>query len=368
VRCDIKNWSQSIETVLRAEYKMVRFISINAGRHPRIPWLVSSIIERFCKVLLRFGVRNARVVSLSISKRSYLISSKLGKMGGNYDIVIGHNLGSLFPLYRYCHKNGIKGAFDLEDLHYGEIENSFFRDSILSLFKVTFPSLQYISFASPLYQHALRSEKLLENISCVDILNCFKSEEFAVPDTKMTDRIKLFWFSQNINEGRGLESIIDLMDQFSTEYELHLLGNLDPEFGANYISGKLNVFVHNSLPQSELHKIVGKFDVGLALEDSSRDENKDLCISNKLFAYYQAGLFILASSTSGHKLFIEKVPESGLIVSAGQLKATLKELLRRKSEIQMGKQVRKENATRFSWEKEKRKLSTIWRELLNFQN
>ena len=48
-----------------------------------------------------------------------------------------------------------------------------------------------------------------------------------------SEPLKLFWFSQTIGEGRGLEKFIQLLYSVKTKLELHLLGNVSPAYKAN---------------------------------------------------------------------------------------------------------------------------------------
>jgi hypothetical protein len=71
-----------------------------------------------------------------------------------------------------------------------------------------------------------------------------------------------------------------------------------------------------TIPQAGLNKYICSFDIGLAIEQKTSDFNRDICLTNKIFAYSQAGLYILATNTSAQKLFMEE--HAGLGVVSGQ--------------------------------------------------
>ena len=106
--------------------------------------------------------------------------------------------------------------------------------------------------------------------------------------------MKFVWFSQQIDKGRGLELILPVLDQFRDQIELHLIGNPKKQFEEEFLEERKFIFLHNTMPQSELHIILSEYDVGLALEPG-KDLNNKLAISNKIFAYAQAGLHVLAT-------------------------------------------------------------------------
>ena len=109
--------------------------------------------------------------------------------------------------------------------------------------------------------------------------------------------LRLVWFSQNISAGRGLEYILPPLKKFVGTIELHLFGNLDGAFYEAHLKPMKNVFIHEPLPQKKLHNNLSNYDVGLALEIAT-DRNRDICLTNKLLAYFQAGLFVFASDTA----------------------------------------------------------------------
>ena len=211
--------------------------------------------------------------------------------------------------------------------------------------------------------------KLLFIIDIFTVNNCFSGFEFVSPkERKEDDKLKFVWFSQNISAGRGLELVLPLLSRFSDEVSLTLIGNADPKFYDVVVSKYLSfVTIIPPLPQIELHQKLSKFDVGLAIEDGTIDLNRDICLTNKIFGYFQAGLFILATDTSGQKKFILDNPEFGIIFSFKKqdFVEKLRNLLENKDEILAGREARFLKAEKASWENESAKLTDIWDKILN---
>lgn len=362
---NLDNWSSDFESELRKQYDGVSFYSINAGRKPFSAWLFSSIFEKISRSLCSIKILNGWINAYSVSKRSLLIQLKLGKIKTSYDLIVGHNIGALFPALKFAKKVKAFCAFDMEDYHQGEIENEQFSINISALVKTTFPHLEYISFASPLFIEQLNKDFDISNINKLSILNCFKENEFKSPLVSNSDKLHLFWFSQNISEGRGIESIIDVLDSLSDKVTLHLLGNLTLSFEENVLKNKKFIKLHKSTSQTDLHEYMNQFDIGLSLEDATRDINRDLCISNKMVAYYQAGLFILATDTKGQRFFLDQFPDAGKIIDKNLLYQQLLELYNDKDQIRTEKKNRFNTAKKISWEKESVKLEDMWSKILN---
>jgi glycosyltransferase involved in cell wall biosynthesis len=119
--------------------------------------------------------------------------------------------------------------------------------------------------------------------------------------------LRFFWFSQTIGQGRGIELIIDALNDFDKPFELHLLGKgidsfvMDCEHKAQFKKGKL--IFHTPIPPDEIFGFCSHFDIGLCLE-KHQPLNRNICLTNKVFTYLQAGLAVIASDTRAQKAFL----------------------------------------------------------------
>lgn len=133
---------------------------------------------------------------------------------------------------------------------------------------------------------------------------------------------RLFWFSQTIGPGRGLEeffagwqlcrqpSEVVLLGAIAPGYEAVLLGSLPPDRRAR-------VRMRPLVPPAALPDAIAGHDLGLALEQSFI-VNRDLTITNKILQYLNAGLAIVASNTAGQREVLAAGPAAGRIVSLDQ--------------------------------------------------
>ncbi|MDP4271966.1 MAG: hypothetical protein Q8909_17870, partial [Bacteroidota bacterium] len=191
------------------------------------------------------------------------------------------------------------------------------------------------------------------------INNSFKQSEFITPPIKASgEKLKLVWFSQVISPGRGLELILPLLRKFEVQLSLTLFGYLSAENKIWLDSFKAPVKVEAPLSQTELHNRISEFDVGLALELSNTDFNRQLCLTNKIYAYAQAGLYILATDTPAQKQFINDNSNRGCVISQDKQSVyeVLNSLITNKQTIRESSIERYREAYQISWEKD----SQIW--------
>lgn len=369
------NWSAEIEKKHIEELQgKVQLHYINAGRKPFLPWLYSSVLEHGLRNTYSIWPKTSKIDAYASNKRSILLAQWLRKNKPKADLIIAHTLGTLFPVFQYATDEGKPFAFDVEDYHPGEVITNNEQDEKnrrINLLKKILPSAEYVSCASPLIEQKIRNSILdgTADANVFTVNNCFSGLEFASPkEGKKDDKLKLVWFSQNISAGRGLELVLPLLSRFSEQVSLTLIGNSDPDFYDAVVSKYVSfVRVLPPLPQADLHQKLSEFDVGLAIEDVNADENRNICLTNKIWSYFQAGLFILATDTSGQKKFILDNPEFGAIFSFEQqdFVEKLGFLLENKGEILAGREARFLKTEKASWEHESEKLNVVWDKILN---
>ena len=148
--------------------------------------------------------------------------------------------------------------------------------------------------------------------------NVFPLAERDLMDGKYLDRNDLsmpsmHWYSQTIGPGRGLEFLIDSLNDVKTPLQLHLRGNLFGNFKDQLLdrfptqSGH-KIYFHKLVPHKELLSRIAEHDIGLATEEYT-PESRNLTITNKVLQYMLAGIAVLASDTSGQKEVANEAPD-----------------------------------------------------------
>lgn len=171
------------------------------------------------------------------------------------------------------------------------------------------------------------------------IYNTFPWAEREQIDRQKRDRknlklSSLHWFSQTIGPGRGLETLFQALPYLHVPVEIHLRGNY-PESARQWLEllvtseWRDRVFVHPTVPNSELLSRIAEHDIGLALE-IPYCFNKQFTTSNKLFQYLQAGLAVIATDTAGQQEILSQQPAIGRLIPSQNpvaLAQALKDLL-----------------------------------------
>ncbi|NOZ34232.1 MAG: glycosyltransferase family 4 protein [Chlorobi bacterium] len=363
------NWSDKIDEKIIKNIE-ANFNYISTTRKPFFKWFIGSVTERLYKKLYLLRKKNLKINAYAHSKRTLLLNNYLQKNYKKYDLIIAHTLPTLYPAYKFANRTNTKFTFDIEDYHPGEIvptdtENEPARR--IFLMKNILPEASFITYASPLI--GKYSLKLLNNYPENKhnlINNCFSQTEFKFAENN-SDKIKFVWFSQNISPGRGLELVIPALEKFKNKIELHLIGNLYADFNDNFLS-KYSDFIkfHKPLSQKELNLKLAEFDIGLAVEISAVDLNKKIALSNKIFAYTQSGLYVLATDTPAQINFIQEHKNIGLISEQNieSFANSIEKIINNISQIRKNKKSRFNYAQKLSWEKESEKILEIWNEIL----
>ena len=120
------------------------------------------------------------------------------------------------------------------------------------------------------------------------------------------------------------------------------------------------------LSQDALHKHLNYYDVGLAIEVVN-DLNRDLCLTNKLFAYLQSGLFVLASQTRAQRDFLLSFEKCGICTELSKeiFASNLQELWDNRDKIRNGRRDRMAYSEPLSWENNALKILDLWNQTIH---
>ncbi len=228
------------------------------------------------------------------------------------DLYIGHNLGALPAVVEAARFNKGKAGFDAEDFHSGMgFENDVY--SVDNKLAEDFEGMylnkcDYITTAS--YRISQEYSKKYKLDTPETILNVFplslRPPKFR--EHQKNQPLKLFWFSQTIGQGRGLEDIVEALGVLNKpDIEFHLLGNCSDEYKKSLLElcknnnlSPIKLIFHSPIEPNEIIKFASNFDIGLALEPG-RDFNNSIALSNKIFTYFLAGNAIIATNTKGQE-------------------------------------------------------------------
>lgn len=363
IQFTLGNWSDNITNELKKGFEDILFIDLSATRKPFFQWVLSSMIS---KVLNLFSAKILENIFLSaaINKRSLLLLKKLKTIDKSYDWVIAHNPGAFYPAAYFAKFNNSKLGIDVEDFHPGETNNRGTQRKLKKLVSQTLPNSNYCSFASPLIE--LHTRDLLPNLKSNNLIliNAFERKDFVLQLSRnYLEPLQLVWFSQNIDEGRGLEIFIPMINRLNDKINLHLIGQLSSTFNEKYLQNKNGIFIHPPMSQLELHRFLSFCDIGLAI-DIPNNLNRQLALTNKIIAYVQAGLFILATPTPAHQLFLDEIESGHRVIDYNSISilTCINQLIEEKAIIRADRPERFHNGRNYDWELYSDKLLSIWRQ------
>lgn len=276
-------------------------------------------------------------------------------------------------------KKGFACTVDIEDWYSRDLLPSAQKDRPIALLRrLEKFALQNAKVAFTTSQ-ALAAALAAENDSPLPIVlfNAFEWSGRAKMDGQIRDRKNqdvpsLYWFSQTIGPGRGLEELIDAVKLIDYEFELHIRGDGSDAYKQLLLSGlsvekRARICFHATTDPDALLSRIAEHDIGLALEQNV-PASRDLTITNKVFQYLQAGCAVVASRTAGQQEARDCFPDAISLteLTPRAIANTLVGLMTDPGRLEKEKANALEVArTSASWEVAARKLVDVYHGALN---
>lgn len=350
------DWSYELTKKIESSFPKVKFYTLDY-RYKNFKQILFKLIHLFAIQLNFFFPNNLFIQALALNNKSFKLKFLTKKLSAknNYDRIIAHNIGTFYPAYICLKKYAVDLQIDIEDYHPGE--KTYFNHSReinnrMAIMQKVFNHALSVTYASKgIYLKCKESFKIPPSQTHEVILNSFFSSDFEYISLPSSKSINCVWYSQHISHGRGLEYIFEAAQKLDN-ITFHLIGNKNESYLSHFNIPK-NIIFHAPMEQKELHQFLCTMDIGLALEDIKSDENRNICLTNKIISYAQAGLYIFATKTFGQNDFLNTLTyNAGEIIS----KDLLYSLSNFNHSILDEKSKRKEKAKSFSWEHESEKL------------
>ncbi|WP_263840183.1 glycosyltransferase [Salinibacter sp.] len=297
------------------------------------------------------------------------------------DLFIAHYLPAVPAALRAAERHGAKVGFDAEDFHRGQFhdgEQDTPKARRTRWFEETYlPQCDYVTAASPGIAAAYADELGIKEPTT--ILNVFPRSERSgrTPPNELREEhpgsgISLYWYSQTIGPGRGLEMVVRAMgrirgrDDDTPRVTLSLRGGWADGYESTLRSLAHSVGLEDTqirhlarTPPDQLIERAAQHDIGLALEQPN-SRNHDICVSNKILSYLLSGLPIMATDTRGQQYVHQQVPEAVQVCPINDAAALAERLLvwihdseaRRRAK----RAANRASESRFNWGEEKKRL------------
>jgi hypothetical protein len=288
-----------------------KLIPVRFGRReaPFSVHLRQRLIQIISSKAYQFGV-NLNKVAIAAHSPAALDLIKATRQAPRADLYIGHYPSGLAAAAIAAAEHNSKYAFDAEDFHLGDLPDVPTHDTKRSIIRRIendyVHGSAYVTAAAPLIADAYVDAY---NISRpTPILNVFpKSNAPSSPTSKGSTAPgpSLYWFSQTIGPGRGLETAIRGIALAKTKPHLYLRGAISSlykrqleEIAAEFDARK-RLHILPPSPPDDMERIASTYDVGLAGEIADTRNHK-FALANKIFSYISAGIPCLASNIPSH--------------------------------------------------------------------
>lgn len=332
VWCPIAKWADYFDEKLFTQHPEIKWV--RAGYHYQkqpIGYWFARMRQKIWKIVYRFfGNRfDAAIKSL------VLYSQELSKaaLKEQADLFIGHNLGSLPAIVKASIKYNTKAIFDFEDFHRGEFQQFSVQSIMTSEVENKYiPIATSLTTASPAITDAYDSIFIDKPINTIN--NVFPLSYAVDKLVELSQKpLKLFWFSQYVGKKRGLENILQAMSAFNEdEISITLLGTCSTEMKSYF--GDLASSLHLSqgqllfmdpVEEKDIVAISSKHHIGVASE-LGHIQNRELCLTNKLFMYLLAGNALIVTNTKSQKDFLNENNNIGLLYDQASIDSLVKSL------------------------------------------
>jgi glycosyltransferase involved in cell wall biosynthesis len=231
------------------------------------------------------------------------------------DLYIAHYVAALPAAARAAERHCAIFAFDAEDFHLGDLpdlpEHKLEKKIIQTIEGRYLSQAAYVTAAAPMIAEAYVATYGITLPKTV--LNVFPRQNGAsAPSVKGTVQPgpSLYWFSQTIGSGRGLEVAIEAISRARSKPHLYLRGAANPAYrealsdiASEAGVGKRLHFLAPAAPE-ELERLGAVYDLGFVGE-TPQTANRKIALTNKLFSYVLGGLPILASDIPAHREILE---------------------------------------------------------------
>ena len=267
------------------------------------------------------------------------------------DLVYGGTTGALAAIAEGAGRIGALYGLDLEDFHSAEIAgaDAHLKSALVRrIEEAVMPNAAFLTTSSEYIAEAYHQQYGLKPSV---FHNTFPLPARPPDYTRVNpEKLRVYWFSQTIGPGRGIEDAVVALGQAGVPAELALRGrdrdgHLDRlKRLAAARAPRLEVHHQHPAPPDAMVDLARGYDVGLALERMV-PLNRALCMSNKAFTYLLAGVAVILSDTPGQHAFGREVGCAAALVPPGDVDALATAFLRWANNPSM-----LEGAKRAAWE------------------
>ena len=244
------------------------------------------------------------------------------------DLYIAHYPSALPAAARAAAQANARFAFDAEDFHTGDLPDApqyaIEARVIATIERSHLPAAVHVTAASPGIADAYAQAYGIIRPSVV--LNTFPKEQ--APDSPAHDATppSVYWFSQTLGPGRGLETLLEAAAQSRSKPHVHLRGAPSAGYTETLtalasdlgIADRLHLL--DPIEPDLLERAAADHAIGYVGE-LAETRNRQIALTNKLFSYLSSGLAVIASDIPAHRAIAPDLGNTIRLFPAGDAAA-----------------------------------------------
>lgn len=242
-----------------------------------------------------------------------------------FDFVCGGSVGGLAVVEEIARRGHVPFAVDLEDLHTAE---SVAPDAPLHhglarrVLQRVLPRAAFVTTSTECMAAKYREEF---GVTPTVVHNVFPLPARPPVFERAPGPLRLYWFSQTIGAGRGIEQMISAVAHAAVPAQITLRGAGASDYIANLRAiatsvANLDLRVEAPADPDRMVDLCGGHDVGFSAE-VERVENRRICLTNKVFTYLLAGMPVALNDTPAQRHLAQQLGDAAFLYPAGDLRS-----------------------------------------------
>jgi hypothetical protein len=236
------------------------------------------------------------------------------------DFIYGGTTGALAAVAEAAGRLAVPYAIDLEDFHSGEeggADSSFAHRLAEQVERGVLANAAFLTAGSPMIADAYAATYGVRPRTIHNTFSIRFGSNAGGPRP-----LRLYWVSQTLGLGRGLEEVIEAVGRAGIPAELHVRASaVETSLTAmrsfqQAVAPALMLVHHEPASPDEMVRLADGYDLGLSCEVPAV-LNRRLCLGNKIFTYLAAGLPVVLSGTPAQARFAATIGPAGLVYEPG---------------------------------------------------
>jgi glycosyltransferase involved in cell wall biosynthesis len=286
-------------------------------------------------------LRSARAAAHAIGTTSLALAARaLGRVHDELvaaigeepaDFIYGGTTGALAATAAAAARMRVPYGVDFEDFHSGDQggeEAELLHHLAETIEKTVIAGAAVVTASSPMIAESYASKYGRRPLT---VHNTFSLQ--AAGSSAPNGSLRLYWFSQTLGPGRGLEDVVRAVGQSGIDAQLSLRARAIPEYAsslttlANAVAPSLSIVYEAPGPPDDMVELARPFDIGLSCEQPEVPNHR-WCLGNKIFTYLAAGVPVLLTSTPAQAALAQDLGQAAFVYQPGDVEGLSEQLSR----------------------------------------